>query len=183
MPSYRDGSAESPFGRNGSAHAVGRHQQLSANLTFFGLTRFKLTRDWRAACAPPIITYEDQHLSEKEDHNVESYHSCKGRRNRWVHPGHCTGHWHGHQFHMGQVGPTVRAEFHSFVDRGQMAICSELRHGEQRLFSSRNAVSREWRPALLRRPHMPSFCERGLALRSVTRNPSASNCISLAFPR
>jgi hypothetical protein len=39
VPSYRDGSAESPFGRTGSAHAVGRHHQPSG-LSFFGLTRF-----------------------------------------------------------------------------------------------------------------------------------------------
>ncbi len=29
VPSYRDGSAESPFGCTGSAHAVGRHHEPS----------------------------------------------------------------------------------------------------------------------------------------------------------
>lgn len=49
--SYRDGSAESPLGRTGSAHAVGRHHQPSAGVIFFCLSAFLTARAWRAACA------------------------------------------------------------------------------------------------------------------------------------
>ena len=47
--SYRDGTAESPFGRTGSARAVGGHHQLSSGLTFFGLrvlNHARLARGW-----------------------------------------------------------------------------------------------------------------------------------------